>query len=167
MIPFHPRRLFTRVGLPLSRLGLGPKLALALGLVLGLVLAATPVLASADEVNLYSARKEALIKPLLDQFTEQTGIEVNLVTGKADALLQRLKSEGRNSPADLLITVDAGNLHRAKADGLTQAFSSEVVEPSRAGQLPRSGWSLDRALTARAADHVRQGRGRPGRAIHL
>lgn len=124
MIPFHPRHLFTRVGLPLSRLGLGPKLALALGL----VLAATPVLASADEVNLYSARKEALIKPLLDQFTEQTGIEVNLVTGKADALLQRLKSEGRNSPADLLITVDAGNLHRAKADGLTQAFSSEVVD---------------------------------------
>lgn len=115
MIPIHPRRLFTSVGLSLSGVGLS------------VALAATPAIANADEVNLYSARKEALIKPLLDQFTEQTGIEVNLVTGKADALLQRLKSEGRNSPADVLLTVDAGNLHRAKAEGLTQAFSSEIV----------------------------------------
>jgi iron(III) transport system substrate-binding protein len=83
--------------------------------------------AAAEEVNLYSARKEELIRPLLERFTEETGIEVNLVTGKADALLQRLKSEGRNSPADLLLTVDAGNLHRAKEAGLTRAFSSEIV----------------------------------------
>ena len=96
--------------------------------VLCLALAAAPSLATAaEEVNLYSARKEALIKPLLDRFSEETGIEVNLVTGKADALLQRLKSEGRNSPADVLLTVDAGNLHRAKAAGLTQAFASETI----------------------------------------
>jgi iron(III) transport system substrate-binding protein len=96
---------------------------------LGLVLAlGTPsALAETEEVNLYSARKEALIKPLLERFTEETGIEVNLVTGKADALLQRLKNEGRNSPADVLLTVDAGNLHRAKAAGLTRAFESETV----------------------------------------
>jgi iron(III) transport system substrate-binding protein len=85
--------------------------------------AAAPVLA--QEVNLYSARKEALIKPLLDQFTLKTGIKVNMVTGKADALLQRLKSEGRNSPADLLLTTDAGRLHRAKEAGVLQAVSSE------------------------------------------
>ncbi|MFT5186665.1 MAG: iron(III) transport system substrate-binding protein, partial [Porticoccaceae bacterium] len=56
---------------------------------------------AADEVNVYSARQESLIKPLLDRFTEQTGAKVNLVTGKGDALLTRLKSEGMNSPADV------------------------------------------------------------------
>lgn len=78
----------------------------------------------AAEVNLYSARQENLIKPLLDQFTEKTGIEVNLVAGNADALLQRLKNEGRNSPADLLLTTDAGRLHRAVEAGLTLAVDS-------------------------------------------
>ncbi|MGD8909750.1 MAG: Fe(3+) ABC transporter substrate-binding protein [Chromatiales bacterium] len=87
-----------------------------------------PVLAAASgEVNLYSARKEALIKPLLDRFNEATGINVNLVTGKADVLLQRLQSEGRNSPADLLITTDAGRLHRAKEAGVTQAVESPLL----------------------------------------
>ncbi|MCU7842822.1 MAG: Fe(3+) ABC transporter substrate-binding protein [Candidatus Thiodiazotropha sp. (ex Monitilora ramsayi)] len=87
-----------------------------------------PSLAMGDgEVNLYSARKEKLIKPLLDRFTQKTGITVNLVTGKADALLQRLQSEGRNSPADLLITTDAGRLHRAKLAGVTQAVDSSVM----------------------------------------
>jgi len=81
-----------------------------------------------DEVNLYSARKEKLIKPLLDRFTEETGIQVNLVTGKADALLKRLQIEGRNSPADLLITTDAGRLHRAKQAGVVQPFDSAILE---------------------------------------
>ena len=83
---------------------------------------------AATEVNVYSARKEALIKPLLDEFTKTTGTKVNLVTGKADALLQRLKSEGKHTPADLLITVDAGRLHRAKAAGLLQPAESKVFE---------------------------------------
>jgi iron(III) transport system substrate-binding protein len=87
-----------------------------------------PAGASADEVNLYSARKEALIKPLLERFTEETGIPVNLVTGKADALLKRLQSEGINSPADLLITTDAGRLHRAKEAGVTQPVTSSRLE---------------------------------------
>ena len=99
------------------------------GLVLGVLLAAPWDAPAAENgtVNLYSARKEALIKPLLDRFTEQTGIEVKLVTGKADALLQLLKSEGANSPADLLLTVDAGNLHRAKEAGLTQVVESAAM----------------------------------------
>lgn len=82
------------------------------------------------EVNVYSSRKEALIKPALDKFTAATGIKVNLVTGKDDALIERLKSEGAASPADVLITVDAGRLHRAKSYGLTQAIDSQVVEQS-------------------------------------
>ena len=78
----------------------------------------------AEEVNVYSGRKEALIKPLLDEFTEQTGTRVNLVTGKADALIKRLELEGEKSPADLLLTVDAGRLYRAKEQGLLQAITS-------------------------------------------
>ena len=81
----------------------------------------------ADELNVYSARQESLIKPLLDKFTESTGIKVNLVTGKGDALLTRLESEGMNSPADILLTVDAGRLYRAQqADVLRNIDSSEL-----------------------------------------
>ncbi len=84
--------------------------------------------AADEEVNLYSARKEQLIKPLLDKFTEQTKINVNLVTGKADALLKRLTTEGKNSPADLLITTDAGRLHRAVAADVVQPVKSDVLD---------------------------------------
>ena len=85
---------------------------------------------AADEqaVNVYSARQENLIKPLLDRFTEATGIKVNLVTGKADALLARLQLEKEHSPADLLITTDAGRLHRAKAAKLLQCTTSPSLE---------------------------------------
>ncbi|MCX7553003.1 Fe(3+) ABC transporter substrate-binding protein [Marinicella sp. S1101] len=80
------------------------------------------------EVNVYSSRKEALIKPALDKFTAATGIKVNLVTGKDDALIERLKAEGAASPADVLITVDAGRLYRAKSFGLTQAIDSPSLQ---------------------------------------
>jgi len=79
------------------------------------------------EVNLYSARKEALIKPLLDQFTADTGIKVNVISSKADALLKRIESEGANSPADVLLTTDAGRLHRAKSAGILTAIDSAIV----------------------------------------
>lgn len=82
---------------------------------------------AAEEVNVYSARKERLIKPLLERFSAQTGIRVNLVTGKADTLLERLRREGRNSPADLFITVDAGRLHRAREAGVLQPARSPVL----------------------------------------
>ena len=82
---------------------------------------------AADEVNLYSSRKEELIKPLLDKFTVKTGIKVNMVTGKDDALLSRLKSEGRNSPADLLLTSDAGRLHRALEAGILAPATTPVL----------------------------------------
>lgn len=81
----------------------------------------------ADEVNMYSARKEDLIKPLLDIYTEQTGVEVNLVTGDADALIKRLELEGANSPADILLTVDVGRLYMAKQLGLLAAVESKVL----------------------------------------
>ncbi|ASP39455.1 Fe(3+) ABC transporter substrate-binding protein [Bacterioplanes sanyensis] len=83
--------------------------------------------AEQNEVNLYSARKAELIEPLLEKFTAESGIKVNLVTGKDDALLQRLKSEGELSPADMLITADAARLQRAKDAGLFQSIDSEVL----------------------------------------
>ena len=88
----------------------------------------------AEEVNVYSGRKEALIGPVLAAFTEETGIQVNLLTGDADQLRTRLEAEGRNSPADVLLTSDVANLHRATAAGLFQELDSELLEkriPSR------------------------------------
>ena len=90
-----------------------------------------PSALSADDgrsVNIYSARKEALILPILERFRDQTGIEFNLVTGKADALLKRLRMEGEASPADVFITVDAGRLHRAKEAGVLQKIGSESID---------------------------------------
>jgi len=84
--------------------------------------------APAAEVNVYSARKEALIAPILDAFSEETGVAVRLVTGNAGQLHERLLAEGRNSPADLFVTVDAGNLHRARQAGLLRPVRSDVLD---------------------------------------
>ena len=79
------------------------------------------------EVNVYSARGEDLIKPALDTFTEQTGIKVNLITESADALIRRIQLEGANSPADVLLTVDAGRLFRAKEAGILASLESPIL----------------------------------------
>lgn len=81
----------------------------------------------AAEVNIYSARQEHLIKPLLDEFSKQTGVQYKLLTGEGPALLERLKAEGRNSPADVLLTVDVGNLVAAKQAGVLQAVKSSAL----------------------------------------
>ena len=81
----------------------------------------------AAEVNVYSARGEALIKPVLDRFSEESGIQVNLITESADALIRRIELEGENSPADLLLTVDAGRLIRARDAGILQVVESEML----------------------------------------
>jgi iron(III) transport system substrate-binding protein len=111
---------------------------------------------AAEEVNLYSARKENLIKPLLERFTEQTGIEVNLVTGKADALLKRISSEGRNTPADVLLTTDAGRLHRAKQAGVTQPLASALLQQRVPPQYrdPEGHW-VGLSLRARPIMYVK------------
>jgi iron(III) transport system substrate-binding protein len=84
--------------------------------------------ASADNlVNIYSAREEALIKPLLDKFTERTGIKANLVTGKPEDMMQRLLKEGADSPADVLLTTDADYLNRAQKMGFFQPVRSDIL----------------------------------------
>ena len=87
-----------------------------------------PSTVAADEVNIYSYRKEHLIRPQLEAFAKATGLTYNIVTGKADALAQRMRREGRNSPADVLLTVDAGRLVRAKTMGILQSIRSAVLE---------------------------------------
>jgi iron(III) transport system substrate-binding protein len=83
---------------------------------------------AADQVNVYSARQEALILPLLERFEAETGIEFKLITAKEDALLKRLEAEGRSSPADVFITTDAGRLQRAKEAGVLQPIESKVLQ---------------------------------------
>lgn len=102
-----------------------------------LLLCSTQVLA--NEVNVYSAREEQLIKPLLDAFSKDTGIKVNLVTGDDDPLLERLKREGENSPADVLITADAGRLHRAVENGSLQPIQSAKLNQAIPAHLRDAG----------------------------
>ncbi len=83
---------------------------------------------AADELVIYTARKEHLVKPLFDAYTQKTGVEIKYITDKAGPLLQRLKAEGKNTPADLLITVDAGNLWYAAKEGILQPVDSDVLE---------------------------------------
>lgn len=127
----------------------------------GLLLPAIGAHAS-GEVNIYSARQEVLIRPLLDQFTEESGIEVNLLSAKAGELMNRLRNEGRNSPADVLLTVDAGNLHQAKQAGLFQSIESDTLDERVPEQYrdPDGDWyglSLRARVIFRHRDRVAEG----------
>jgi hypothetical protein len=129
------------------------------------ILASTALPSTAAELNVYSARKEALIKPLLDKYSAETGVKVNLVTGKGDALLTRLKTEGRNSPADVLITTDAGRLYRAHQAGVLQPITDS---PTLTMQIPAHlPGGLVRAVGTGQGHRVREGPGKALRAQHL
>jgi iron(III) transport system substrate-binding protein len=99
----------------------------ALGAALGMATLAGTALAS-GEVNVYSARQEVLIRPLFDAFTKSTGIKVNVVSGGEDALIERLKTEGINSPADIMLTVDAGRLIRTQENGSLQPVKTPTLD---------------------------------------
>ena len=91
----------------------------------GVVASLFAVPASAEVVNVYSHRHYEVDKQLNEIFQEKTGIRVKLVNAEADQLIERMKSEGAACPADVLITVDAGRMQRAKADGLLRPMDSE------------------------------------------
>lgn len=93
---------------------------------LALTAAALPALA--QEVVVYSARNEQLIKPLFDAYTRETGVTVKFITDKEGPLMARLKAEGRNTRADVLLTVDAGNLWQASEEGLLRPIKSAALE---------------------------------------
>lgn len=79
------------------------------------------------QINIYSHRHYDSDKILFKKFTDQTGIKINVIKGSADQLIERLISEGGNSPADILFTVDAGRLHRAKVAGILQPIESKIL----------------------------------------
>ena len=95
-----------------------------IALVLG---CANPATDNNQEVTVYTHRHYEVDMQLFEQFTAETGIEVNVVKAAADQLMVRLKNEGKNSEADLLITVDAGRLVKAREDELLQAISSTTL----------------------------------------
>ena len=101
------------------------------------------------EINLYTHRHYNSDKLLFKAFTKKTGIKINVIKGSADQLIQRLQTEGENSPADILLTVDAGRLVRAKNLGLLQP----VTSPLLIKQIPSEMRDLDGywyGLTVRA-----------------
>jgi iron(III) transport system substrate-binding protein len=83
---------------------------------------------SAQELNLYSSRHYQTDEALYSNFTKQTGIKINRIEGGEDPLIERIKNEGARSPADVLITVDAGRLWRAEQAGLFQPVKSALLE---------------------------------------
>jgi iron(III) transport system substrate-binding protein len=107
-----------------ASLALAPALAaLASALVPGFAAAAH----AEQAVNVYSYREPSLIDPILKTFEAETGIKVNVVYSK-DGLIERMAAEGRNSPADILLTAESGLLIQAKAAGVTQALKSDALE---------------------------------------
>ena len=105
------------------------------------VLAAATSQARANEVNIYTYREAQLIQPLLDAFTKDTGIKTNVVSASS-GLEQRIKAEGANSPADVLLTVDIGRLQEAVDLGITQPVKSAVLEKASPEQYrdPNGHW---------------------------
>jgi len=120
--------------IPFSAASLG---AVALG---ALVTALAPAPAAAQgEVNLYSSRHYDTDEALYREFEEQTGITVNRLEAKADTLIERMKAEGRNSPADVLLTVDAGRAWRADQAGLLSPVESDTLETRLPAHLRHAG----------------------------
>jgi iron(III) transport system substrate-binding protein len=111
--------------------------------------AAPAVTAVALEVVVYSARNEQLIKPVFDAYTQQTGVKVSFITDKEGPLIERLKSEGQNTQADVFLTVDAGSLWQAAQQGLLQPVDSAALKKNIAEHLrdPGNQWF---GLSARA-----------------
>ncbi|OSQ30019.1 iron ABC transporter substrate-binding protein [Thalassospira sp. MCCC 1A03138] len=96
------------------------------GTVLGAA-AVTASAASAQEVNVYSLRQPFLVEPLFESFTKETGVKVNVIFAEK-GLVERIKQEGANSPADVLMTVDISRIKEAVDAGVTDAVNSDVLE---------------------------------------
>jgi iron(III) transport system substrate-binding protein len=105
------------------------------------IVAAGPALAQSGDVNVYTYRESKLIQPLFDAFTRETGIKVNVISASA-GLEQRIKAEGANSPADVLLTVDIGRIEDAVRAGISQPMKSNVLDKVVAPQYrdPEGHW---------------------------
>ncbi|KQW21928.1 iron ABC transporter substrate-binding protein [Afipia sp. Root123D2] len=133
--------------------------------VAALIALATPLsaheaLAQAGEVNVYTYRETRLVQPLFDAFTKDTGIKVNVVSASS-GLEQRIKAEGTNSPADVLLTVDIGRIDEAVQAGVTQPITSGVIDSTVPAQYrdPNGHWagiSMRARVIYASKDRVKQ-----------
>jgi iron(III) transport system substrate-binding protein len=124
---------------PFSMLNfLRPSFSLVISVALSTALA-EPILAQENVLNLYSSRHYQTDEALYAGFTKRTGIRINRIEGTEDALLERLKNEGPNSPADVLITVDVARLWRAQKMNLFQPVKSAVLDKSIPAHLREPG----------------------------
>ncbi|APR05445.1 Fe(3+) ABC transporter substrate-binding protein [Thauera chlorobenzoica] len=96
--------------------------------------------ATAAELNIYSARHYQTDEQLYGNFTKQTGIKINRIEAKEDELLERVRTEGANSPADIFITVDASRLAKADELGIFQAVKSATLEARIPAHLRADNW---------------------------
>jgi iron(III) transport system substrate-binding protein len=135
--------------------------AVAQASVIALITAAGIGAAAAQgEVNVYTYREQKLIQPLFDAFTKDTGIKVNVVSASS-GLEQRIKTEGANSPADVLLTVDIGRLEDATQAGITQPIKSDIIDKSVPAQYrdPEGHWagvSMRARVIYASKDRVKQ-----------
>lgn len=97
-----------------------------------------PSVQAADEVVVYSSRIDELIKPVFDAYTAKTGVKVRFITDKEAPLMQRIEAEGENGVADLLLTVDGGNLWQAEQMGILQPLGSDAVKANIPAQYRSS-----------------------------
>ena len=121
------KNLFARSLKPRKPISCLPRVGVMVGVMVGAMTVFAASGALAAEVNLYSSRQPFLIDPLIEAFTAKTGIKVNRVYMKR-GMLERLKAEGRNSPADLILTADIGNLQKHVEAGLLQPTKSRILE---------------------------------------
>jgi iron(III) transport system substrate-binding protein len=117
------------------------RLRLSAPILIGLLGTSGSVLADAGEVNVYSYRESKLIAPLFDAFSKATGVKVNVISATS-GLEQRIKSEGINSPADVLLTVDIGRIEEAVRAGISQPIRSDLLDKVVAPQYrdPEGHW---------------------------
>jgi len=136
--------------------------AFALAMIAGIIAVngASPAAAQPGEINVYTYREQKLIQPLFDAFTKETGIKVNIISASS-GLEQRIKTEGANSPADVLLTVDIGRLEEAVQAGITQPIKSAIVDQAVPAQYrdPEGHWvgvSARARVIYAAKDRVKQ-----------
>nr|NLU59721.1 extracellular solute-binding protein [Pseudomonas sp. BIGb0427] len=109
---------------------------------------------------MYSSRIDELIKPVFDAYTKETGVKIKFITDKEAPLMQRIKAEGENATADLLLTVDAGNLWQAEQMGILQPIKSDVIDKNipaqyRASSHDWTGLSLRARTIAYSTERVK------------
>ena len=104
-----------------------PRQILAAASAVAFVALGAPALRAAEEVNVYTYRETRLVQPIFEAFTKDTGVKVNVISASS-GLEQRIKAEGSNSPADVLLTVDIGRIDDAVQAGVTQTITSETID---------------------------------------